>query len=114
MEVPLRHRIDHGAGKSFFGRLFYPFQDLFITSLSPDGIIRSGCGPVQGKGQKIDVIAGNPIQDIMEEIAVGINGNGFKTKSLGLFNGQGKVRMKGGFPAQVNEIGRGGFSGKKT
>jgi hypothetical protein len=114
MEVPLRHRIDHGTGKALFHSLFYPFQDHVIAPLSPDGIVGSGGSPIQGKGQKINVVAGNPIQDIMEEIAVGINGNGFKPQLLGCLDGHGKVRVKGGLPAQKNEVGGKGPGGKKT
>jgi hypothetical protein len=93
--------------------LLQAFHDFFKTSLPPDGIIGFFCGAIQGEGQKINIVAGNFIQDIMKEIPVGINGNGFEAGFFRRFDSQGKIRVEGGFSTEKNEIGCGGFIRKK-
>ena len=50
----------------------------------------------------------------MEKISVGVNGDGFIPEAPGLFDSQVKVWVKGGFPAQQDQIGLKRFGREQT
>jgi hypothetical protein len=61
---------------------------------------------IQTETEKIHILRLQPIEDVMEEIPIRIDGDRMISELSGMPDGLGKIGVQGGFPAQKYDIGR--------
>ena len=105
MNVGLTHRIDEADGKAAgFGRPD-ALRACFKTALPAQGIVDLGIGAVQAETEEIDRFRRHLLENIVKEVAVGVDGHRCVAQFPGTFDGQGQIGVQGRFAPQKDHVG---------
>ena len=80
-------------------------QTGLVTAFASNTVVGLRRGAIQAEAEKINLLRAHKLEDIVKQIAIGVDGNGFETHAAGIFHDGRKIGVQRRFAAKQNEIG---------
>ena len=93
MDVHRTDRVNQAGSKAFINRLLDALQTDIVGPFASNPIVGFAGGAIQTETEKIDFLAADSAEDIVKQVAVGINRDRNETTIFGIFNGSGQIRV---------------------